>query len=287
MTNFLSHCLEVLRAADRDRYISVLFAPQKKREALAALYAFNVEISRIRESVSDPFIGEMRLRWWYDSIANNEIQQNANNPIMNQLLTTITLYNLPRKVFLHYCDARIFDLYSDSMATIHDLESYYNKTASAILHLSCQILDSDISQNFSDVCKHGGIAQALSGLLRLLPLMQSRYQSYFPSDMLKAVGVEREELERNCVNNEQKKRIIEAIIALSQDHYLKFYEQFIALPKILKPAFLPLAITPASLQKAIRLGAAIFQEDARLSLLYRYCLITKAAISGKLPKLLQ
>lgn len=54
MINFLPYSLDILRAADRDRYISVLFAPKKKRRALAALYAFNAEIARIRENVHNP-----------------------------------------------------------------------------------------------------------------------------------------------------------------------------------------------------------------------------------------
>lgn len=286
MTNFFSYSLDILRATDRDRYISVLFAPKEKRGALAALYAFNAEIARIRESVSDPLIGEMRLRWWYDSIANNEIQNSINNPILSDLLTIIHLFNLPKTAFLRYCEARIFDLYNDPITTIHDLESYCTETASIILQLSCQILDFDAAQDFKNAYKHGGIAQALSGILRLLSFMQLRYQCYLPADVLKAIGINREELAANRINDAQKRHLVEAMVALSRDHYNKFYEYSVTLPKTLKPAFLPLAITPASLQKSMQLGDAVFQESITLSLLYRYWLITKAAISGNLPTLL-
>ncbi|AGF74369.1 phytoene synthase [Bartonella australis AUST/NH1] len=281
----MTYCLDILRAVDRDRYMAVLFAPEKKRRALAALYVFNAEIARIRESVRDPLIGEMRLRWWYDSIANSEAQNSENNPILSDLLATITFFNLPKIAFLRYCEARIFDLYNNPIATIKDLESHCGQTAGAILQLSCQILDSDAAQNFTDACIHGGIAQALSGVLRLLSFMQSRYRCYFSSDMLKAVGVDREALEADRINNEQKHRVIEATAALSRDHYFKLYKRSIVLPKTLRPAFLPLAVTPASLQKAVKLGAKVFQESAALSPLHRYWLITKAAISGNLPKL--
>ncbi|MCZ2203767.1 phytoene/squalene synthase family protein [Bartonella sp. A05] len=286
MTNFFPYCLDILRATDRDRYISVLFAPKKKRRALAALYAFNVEIARIRESVSDPLIGEIRLRWWRDSIANDEVQNSVNNPILSDLLAIIPLFNLPKTAFLRYCEARIFDLYNDPITNIHDLESYCTETAGIILQLSCQILDFDAAQDFTKACRHGGIAQALSGILRLLSFMQLQYQCYFPADVLKSVGVDREDLMVNRINDEQKNHIVEAMVALSRDHYRKFYEYSIALPKTLKPAFLPLAVTPASLQKSVQLGAAVFQESATSSLLHRYWLITKAAISGNLPKLL-
>ncbi|WP_019219640.1 phytoene/squalene synthase family protein [Bartonella florencae] len=286
MIDSLPYYLDILRATDRDRYISVLFAPKKKRRALAALYAFNVELSRIREIVHDPLIGEIRLRWWYDSIAHGEMQENKNNPILNDLFSAITLFNLPKTAFLRYCDAQILDLYHHPIEMLHDLECYWNETASIILQLSCQILNPDGAQDFTDACKHGGIAQGLSGVLRLLSFMQSRYQYYLPTDMLKAIGVHREDLESHRINNEQQCHIIEAMLALARDHYSKFYECSTTLPRMLKPAFLPLAIIPASLQRAQQLGAAVFQENATLSLIHRYWLITRTAIGGNFPKIL-
>ncbi|MET3590012.1 phytoene synthase [Bartonella silvatica] len=286
MINSLPYYLDILRATDRDRYISVLFAPKKKRRALAALYTFNVEIVRIRETVHDPLIGEMRLRWWYDSIADGEMKKSQDNPILSDLFTAIALFGLPKTALLRYCDAQISDLYRNPVETLHDLEFYCCETASIILQLSCQILDADAAQDFTDIYKHGGIAQGLSGMLRLLSFMQSRYQYYLPTDILKAVGVGREDLASNRINDKQKCHIIEAMVALSQDHYAKFYEHSYVLPKRLKQAFLPLAIIPASLQKAAKLGSLAFQESATLPLIHRYWLITRTAISGNFPKIL-
>ncbi|MBB4076117.1 phytoene synthase [Bartonella fuyuanensis] len=286
MIGFLPYCLNTLRTIDRDRYISVLFAPKKKRNALAALYAFNAEVSRIRESVHDPFIGEIRLRWWYDSISHGEMQTSGNNPILSDLLTAMALFKLPKTAFLRYCDAQILDLYHNPIETLHDLEHYCSETASIILQLSCQILDPDIAQDFTDIYEHGGIAQGLSGVLRLLSFMQSRYQYYLPTDMLKAVGVNREDLESHRLSDEQKGCIVEAMVTLSRDHYTQLYKYSRALPRTLKPAFLPLVIIPASLQRAIQLKAAIFQENATLPLIHRYWLITRAAISGNFPTIL-
>ncbi|WP_175869407.1 phytoene/squalene synthase family protein [Bartonella gabonensis] len=286
MLGSLPYCLDILRTIDRDRYISVLFAPKKKRKALAALYAFNAEISRIRESVHDPLIGEIRLRWWYDSIAHGEMQMSGSNPILSDLLTAMTLFNLPKTAFLRYCDAQILDLYHNPIETLHDLEHYCGETASIILQLSCQILDPDTAQDFTDIYELGGIAQGLSGVLRLLSFMQSRYHYYLPTDMLKAVGVNRKDLDTRRLSNQQKGRIVEAMVALSHDHYSKFYASSRAIHRALKPAFLPLVIIPASLQKAQQLGAEIFQENATLPLIHRYWLITRAAISGNFPKIL-
>ncbi len=42
------HCQDLVSKADKDRFLSCLFAPQDARPHLFALYAFNVESSRIR-----------------------------------------------------------------------------------------------------------------------------------------------------------------------------------------------------------------------------------------------
>ena len=56
-------CAELVRTHDFSRYAATLFLPAAQRRALLAIYAFNVEISRVREQVSQPLAGEMRLQW--------------------------------------------------------------------------------------------------------------------------------------------------------------------------------------------------------------------------------
>ena len=60
------HCAEIVRTDDFARYASTLFVPAPERRALLALYAFNVEVSRVHAQVSQPLPGEMRLQWWTD-----------------------------------------------------------------------------------------------------------------------------------------------------------------------------------------------------------------------------
>ena len=60
MNNF-EHCAALVREVDRDRYLATLFAPAEHRDALYALYAFNVEIARVRELAREPLPGEIRL----------------------------------------------------------------------------------------------------------------------------------------------------------------------------------------------------------------------------------
>ena len=64
------HCEENVRSNDGDRYLATLFAPADKRPFLFALYAFNLEIARVRETIHETMAGEIRLQWWRDVVEN-------------------------------------------------------------------------------------------------------------------------------------------------------------------------------------------------------------------------
>jgi len=64
----LSPLAALVRRHDRDRYQTALFAPADRREAMFALYAFNYEIARVREIVTQPMLGQIRLQWWREIV---------------------------------------------------------------------------------------------------------------------------------------------------------------------------------------------------------------------------
>ena len=64
-----AYCADLVREADFDRYAASLFAPPERRAQLLALYAFNAEIARVRDQISQPLAGEIRLQWWVDVLS--------------------------------------------------------------------------------------------------------------------------------------------------------------------------------------------------------------------------
>ena len=66
MPDAFDHCEGLVREGDKDRFLATLFAPQKYRRPLHALYAFNLEIAKVRETAREPMPGEVRLQWWRD-----------------------------------------------------------------------------------------------------------------------------------------------------------------------------------------------------------------------------
>src|SRR3979411_3374202 len=88
-------CAELVRSHDFPRYASMLFVPAPQRRALLALYAFNVEISRVREQVSQPLPGEVRLQWWTDMLAGAGHGGGEGQPVAAELLQAVRGFRLP------------------------------------------------------------------------------------------------------------------------------------------------------------------------------------------------
>src|SRR5258708_35014854 len=131
MQDAFAYCAELVRTADRDRFISSLFAPAQHRAALHALYAFNVEVARVREVAREPLPGEIRLQWWSEVVNGERADEAAANPVASALLTVIERYRLASTKLTALIDARCFDLYDDPMARLADLQAYGRKTSSA------------------------------------------------------------------------------------------------------------------------------------------------------------
>src|ERR1700738_979256 len=132
-------CAGLVRTHDSGRYAATLFVPADQRRALLAIYAFNVEISRVREQVSQPLPGEMRLQWWTDMLAGAGHGGVEGNPVAAELLLVIRGRRLPAERLSRLIDEHQFDLYNDPMPTMAALEGYINDTASALFSLGAGI----------------------------------------------------------------------------------------------------------------------------------------------------
>jgi 15-cis-phytoene synthase len=231
---------DIVRTAGRERYVATLFAPEDKREALFALYAFDAEIDRIRDLVHDPLPGEIRLQWWRD-VANGERDGEARgHPVASALLEAIAAHDLPRSAFDAYCEARIFDFYHDVMPDQTALEAYLGATQSAIIQLAAMVLDKDLAKQANEAAGHAGVALGLLKTLRQFPLIRRRGQGFVPQTILAAAGTSNEVF-LGGGDIAAGKRITEALSALAQSHLSKFHTLEPSLPKPLRPAFLPLA----------------------------------------------
>ena len=92
----------------------------------------------MREQVSQPLPGEMRLQWWTDMLAGSGHGGIEGNPVAAELLLAIRDFRLPVEPLLRLIEEHQFDLYNDPMPSMAALEGYVTDTASALFSLAAR-----------------------------------------------------------------------------------------------------------------------------------------------------
>ncbi|MBP0614771.1 phytoene/squalene synthase family protein [Jiella mangrovi] len=257
-------CRELVESDDRDRALSLAFAPQSVRADLAALYAFNVEIARIRDHISQPLPGEIRLQWWRDVITAKAGTEDApgggeaGHPVASRLTEVIARRRLPVAAFDRMLEARIFDLYDDPMPSRGDFEAYAGETASTLIVLAATILSRDDADHIADAAGHAGVAQTVAGVLRLLPIHRARRQVYLPADILAASGCSPEALIAG--EAEPSRRAIAAMAAFGRQHAADARRHLARAAKPVRAAFLPALLASPYLNRIERSGTGALRE---------------------------
>ena len=180
----------LLRHHDRDRYQTALFAPAARREALFALYAFNHEIARVRESVTTPMLGQIRLQWWREVVAASYAGDPArHHEVAEPLTAAIREYRLTRVHLDRLIDARERDLDDMPPPTLAALEDYAEASSAGLVRLALEILGVRTAGTEA-AARDIGIAYALAGLLRATGFHVRAGRSYIPRDIAADAGLD-------------------------------------------------------------------------------------------------
>lgn len=279
MSTDFDYAAETLRTSDWNRYFTVLFADRNHRPGLFALYAFNAEIARVRQMISDPMPGEIRLQWWRDLLAGQAHGEASANPAAAALKQTVDKYNLPVDALQAMIDARVFDLYDDPMPSLNDLEGYAGETTSAVFQLASLVLSDGADAGTATIAGHAGVAYALTGLMRALPYHASRRQVFLPSDLLSRHNVDMETLFRG----EPTPELAAALTEMREHarHHMKRVRENLGdvSPKV-AAAFLPLALVEPYLKELEKAGDGYLKSHADLSKLRRQWIFWRQARRG-------
>jgi hypothetical protein len=100
------YVLEEVRLADRDRFLTVLFAPEPQRRGLLALLAFDHELARTRTVTREPMLSRIRLQWWREAVAEAAGDgKPRSQPIVESLSETVRSHSLPEQRLVDLIDA--------------------------------------------------------------------------------------------------------------------------------------------------------------------------------------
>jgi phytoene synthase len=249
-------CAELVRSHDFVRYASTLFMPATRRRVLLALYAFNVEISRVHEQVSQPLPGEMRLQWWTDMLAGAGHGGVEGNPVAAELLLAIRDWRLPVERLSRLIDEHQFDLYNDPMPTMAALEGYINDTSSALFSLAAGVAGCQ-SPEIEHLARHAGLAQGIVQVIAALPLDASRRQLFVPLQLLESHGSGMEEVFAGK-QTPKLRAALDQLMAEARAHLKTAFALLQDAPVEVRPMFLPLALVARDLKRMSRADADPF-----------------------------
>jgi len=279
-----SYYADQVKKGDPDRYHGALFAPRVARDRLLALYAFNLEVARIREVVSEPLLGDIRLRWWRDAIDEIYAGSVGQHEVVAALALAIHSADLPKKLFGQLLEARGLDLTEMPFETWPDLVAYMTATSSGLMALAAMILTPGAnSGEIHAACQPAGQAWALTGLLRALPYHARRNQIYLPLDLLDKYRVRQADLLAGRMTPELG-RLIRYLAQLARA------ELALARPLIRQlgahtttlPAFLPLALCESYLRRLERPHFDPFTHGPEPALLWRQLRLLWRGLMGRL-----
>lgn len=189
----MSYCAGQLRRFDRDRYLTCLLAPADRRVDLFALYAFNLEVAKTAELVSEAELGRIRLQWWRDALRGIAAGEATSHQVLGPLGDAIRRRGLAAAHFERLLAAREVDLEAEAPASLAALLDYAEGTSASLVLLALQVLGVDgpgVGPGVETAGRHVGIAWALTGLLRAVRFHAGQRRLYLPRDMIAEEGLD-------------------------------------------------------------------------------------------------
>ena len=170
------YCLSQVKKFDPDRYLTALAASPEQRNYLFALFAFNLELAKVCESVSEPMLGRIRLQWWRESIGEIYTGNPREHEVITALVPVIKRYKISCNLFEEMIDAREFDLENRSPNDMNELLFYAGSTSGVLIKMVAKL------SNSNQECAYKlGVVWSLIGLMKSISFHQAQGRCYLPS----------------------------------------------------------------------------------------------------------
>ncbi|KAI9277037.1 isoprenoid synthase domain-containing protein [Phascolomyces articulosus] len=255
----LKYCADSVRQRDYEGFLCVAFYPKHLRNVEYAIRAFNVELASIRESVSNPNTGKMRMQFWKDTIDKIYKGNPPQQPIALALDAALKQSKLSSLWFKRIINERITNLDDHQFMTINDMETYSENTASSLLYLQLESLGiKDV--NADHAISHIGKMIGISTFLRSLPFHLSQKRMVLPAQITAKYNISQEEVFRQGHVEGLEDAIFEVATA-ANDHLLTARSMLKSVPSDAFPVVLSAIPTARYLEKLEATNFNIFDPS--------------------------
>jgi 15-cis-phytoene synthase len=173
----------LVRRHDPDRFLTALFAPRERRDALLTLYAFNHELARAREVASEPPLALIRLQWWREVVEGEAKRHEVATP----LSAAIGAGLVAPGDLLPLIEARENEVYGD-FETLADWRAWLLMGAGGLAVAAARTLGAVQPEAVRPV----GAAYGVAGVLRATGVLAAQGACLLPRDLLAAHGLSAE-----------------------------------------------------------------------------------------------
>lgn len=189
------YCVDLVKRRDYEGFLCTLLLPPQARQAAFAVRAFNVEVSGVRDAVSERTIGLMRFQFWRDAVEaiySSGVRATPDQPVAAQLGAAAERHGLSKKLLLRMIECRKARLSERPFSSLDEADEYSHEAFSSLNYLVLECLqsqaDSGPATSADGHARHAanqlGQAQGLVTLLRATPYAASRRAVVLPQDLM-------------------------------------------------------------------------------------------------------
>lgn len=255
----LSACADSVRRYDHDRYLTALFAPADRREDLFALYAFNLEVAKTREVVSEPMLGQIRLQWWRESIDGAYAGDPRRHEVVEPLAAAITRHGLDRTLFDRLIDGREADMDDEAPTDLDCLINYAQVTGAPVTQLAAQMLGATDPAS-QEAARLVGTGWALTGIIRAVPFLARGHRCRLPANLMIQHGVTEPAL-YDMKPEPGLTHVVQTVADSAADHLRRARALRAEVAKAALPALLPAKLGDHYLGRIAKLGYDPLHRD--------------------------
>lgn len=209
--------------------------------AYLVIRAFNIEVARIPDMVSNPTVGSFRMQFWRDTINATFDAQPPAEPVALLLASVLANYKMNKSWFMRLITTREHTLTHPGYTNLAELETYAENTYSTVLYLTLSAYPLK-SLTMDHLASHIGKAAGICAILRGFPLLAfptppthhtnpagtiaqlppSNRQGVItlPLDVMSASGVREEDIYRKGAAAPGLKDAVFAVATRASDHLI-------------------------------------------------------------------
>ncbi len=260
MSRGLSHCAALVRGRDMDRFLSTLFAPADRREVLFALYAFDQEVGKTPDRVSEPGIGLIRLQWWRETIEGMAEGAVRAHPVAEALAPAVREGRIAPERLVATLDGRESEVEDPPPVDEAELRARLRAIHAPVFAAALAILGADERESEGRLAGIAGEAWGLAELCRRVGPHAVAGRRLLPDSTMRTAGAREADLFAGRATDEVLSAW-EAMATGAQDALTKTQMAAAGLPATALPALMPLSLAEQALLRQRRRCGEILRRS--------------------------